>query len=151
MSNDVNDWNAQTIAEFRKNHGKVGAQFEGAPLLLIHHTGARTGKIRVNPVMYLKDGDRYGVFASKGGGLTNPDWFHNLMPHPDDVQIEVGDDAIDVRAREIKGPERDRIFTRQSSLSPQFGNYEKRTKRIIPVIELMPKARPEINPESYKP
>ncbi|MGI0085432.1 MAG: nitroreductase/quinone reductase family protein, partial [Nitrososphaerales archaeon] len=80
-----------------------------------------------------------------------PDWFHNLMPHPDDVQIEVGDDAIDVRAREIKGPERDRTFTRQSSLSPQFGNYEKRTKRIIPVIELMPKARPEINPESYKP
>ncbi len=99
MSGSINDWNAHTIAEFRQNHGKVGGQFEGAPLLLIHHVGARTREARVNPVMYLKDGDRYLVFASKGGADTNPDWYHNLKAHPDEVQIEVGDKTIEARGR----------------------------------------------------
>ena len=139
MSGNVNDWNKYTIEEFRKNHGKVGGQFEGAPLLLFHHTGARTRKIRVNPVMYLKDGDRYIIFASKGGADTKPDWYHNLKAHPDDVKIEVGDKTIDVHAEEIKGPERDRIYAKQASLYPQFGNYQKGTKRVIPVIALKPK------------
>lgn len=75
MSGRASDWNVQTIAEFRRNHGKVGGAFEGAPLLLLHHTGARTGKPRVNPMMYLGDGDRYVVFASKGGADSNPDWY----------------------------------------------------------------------------
>ena len=95
---DPNEWNASIIAEFRKNHGKVGGYFEGAPLLLLHHTGARSGKARLNPIMYLKNGDRYLVFASKGGADTNPDWYHNIKAHPD-VQIEVGDETIDARAR----------------------------------------------------
>ena len=94
---DPNEWNASIIAEFRKNHGKVGGYFEGAPLLLLHHTGARSGKARLNPIMYLKNGDRYLVFASKGGADTNPDWYYNIKAHPD-VQIEVGDETID-RAR----------------------------------------------------
>jgi len=72
-SSSFNDWNAHTIAEFRKNHGKVGGNFEGAPLLILHHKGARTGKLRINPMMYLKDGDRFLVFASKSGADTNPD------------------------------------------------------------------------------
>jgi deazaflavin-dependent oxidoreductase (nitroreductase family) len=135
----MNDWNAQIIAEFRKNRGKVGGQFEGAPVLLIHHKGARTQKVRVNPVMYLKDGDRYLVFASKGGSPTNPDWYHNLRAHPGDVQIEVGDKTIDVRAEEIKGAERDILYAKQASLYPQFAEYQKNTKRVIPVVAFVTK------------
>jgi deazaflavin-dependent oxidoreductase (nitroreductase family) len=138
MSNDMNDWNRQIIDEFRKNHGKVGGQFEGAPVLIVHTAGARTGKSRINPVMYLKDGDRYLIFASKGGAPMNPDWYHNLKAHPD-VQIEVGDNKIDVRAEELKGPERDRLYAKQSSLYPNFAEYQSKTKRIIPVIALTPK------------
>ena len=108
------DFNTQTIAEFRRNHGKVGGNFEGAPLLLLHTTGKRSGKHRINPMMFLKDGERYLVFASKGGADTNPDWYHNLKAHPD-VRIEVGDEIIDVHAEEIIGRERDRLFERQAT------------------------------------
>lgn len=132
------DWNAGIIAEFRKNHGKVGGYFKGAPLLLLRHVGARTGKPRVNPVMYLKDGDRYLVFASKGGADTNPDWYYNLKAHPD-IQIEVGDETIDVHAEEITGPERDRLYAHQASLYTGFDRYQRQTKRVIPVISLVPK------------
>ncbi len=136
---DWNAWNAQAIIEFRRNHGKVGGNFEGAPLLLLHHIGARSGKPRINPMMYLKDGDRYLVFASKGGSDTSPDWYYNIKAHPD-VQIEVGDETIDVRAEEVTGPERDRLYARQASLYPSFAEYQRRTKRIIPVIALIPRA-----------
>lgn len=83
--------------------------------------------------MYLKDGNRYLVFASKGGYDHNPDWYHNLKANPD-VRIEVGDVTMDVRAEEIKGPERDRFYARQASLYPQFAEYQRKTKRVIPVI-----------------
>ena len=136
----MSDWNAGIIVEFRRNRGKVGGQFEGAPLLLINHTGARTGKPRTNPVMYFKDGHRYLVFASKGGADTNPDWYHNLKAHPD-AKIEVGTETIEVRAEEITGAERNQIYTRQSSLYPQFAQYQQKTKRIIPVIAFIPKTR----------
>jgi deazaflavin-dependent oxidoreductase (nitroreductase family) len=134
----MSDWNAGVIAEFRKNKGKVGGNFEGAPLLLINHVGARTRKVRINPVMYLKDGHRYIVFASKGGAPTNPDWYHNLKAHPD-VKIEVGGETIEVRAEEITGPERDKIYKKQASLYPQFTQYQQNTKRIIPIIAFTPK------------
>jgi deazaflavin-dependent oxidoreductase (nitroreductase family) len=129
------DYNAQNIAEFRRNHGKVGGYFEGAPLLLIHTYGRRTGIHRVNPVMYLRDGERYLIFASKGGADTHPDWFLNLMAHPD-VQMEVGDDTLDVHAKNVIGPERDSLYGRQAVLYPQFGEYQRKTKRVIPVIAL---------------
>jgi deazaflavin-dependent oxidoreductase (nitroreductase family) len=132
------DWNTQVIAEFRKNHGKVGGNFEGAPILLIHSKGARSGTLRVNPVMYLKDGKRFLVFASKGGADTSPDWYHNLKAHPD-AQVEVGDETMDVRAEEIKGLERDSLYAKQASLYPQFGEYQRKTKRIIPIIAFNPK------------
>ncbi len=131
-------WNAPIIAEFRKSHGKVGGNFEGAPLLLLHTRGRRSGKSRVNPVMYLRDGDRYLVFATKAGADTNPDWYHNLKAHPD-IEIEVGDETVEVRAEEATGPERDRLYARQSSLYPAFAQYERQTKRVIPVIALTPK------------
>ena len=132
------DLNANVIAEFRKNHGMVGGYFKGAPLLLLHHTGARSGKARLNPMMYLKDGDRYLVFASKGGADTNPDWYHNLKAHPD-VQIEVGDGTLDVRAEELIGTERNAFYERQASIYPTFAQYQLKTKRTIPVIALVPK------------
>jgi len=130
------DYNAQNIEEFRRNHGKVGGSFEGAPLLLIHTFGRRTGKHRVNPLMYLKEGERYLVFASKGGADTHPDWFLNLKAHPD-IQIEVGDQTIDVHAEEVTGHERDTFYGRQSTLYPRFADYQRKTKRIIPVIALI--------------
>jgi deazaflavin-dependent oxidoreductase (nitroreductase family) len=136
----MTDWNAHTIAEFRKNHGRVGGNFEGAPLLLLHSIGARSGKPRINPMMYLKDGERYLVFASKGGADTNPDWYHNLKAHPD-VQIEVGDETIEIHAEEIVGRERDTLFARQSTLYPGFAVYQRRTKRIIPVLALTKRKR----------
>src|SRR5438876_1984458 len=136
----MSDWNAGVIQEFRKNRGRVGGDFEGAPLLLISHAGARTRKIRINPVMYLKDGDRYLVLASKGGAATHPDRYHNLNTPPD-VKIEVGTETIDVHAEEIKGPERDRLYKKQASLYPQFAQYQQKTKRIIPVIAFTPKTK----------
>lgn len=132
---DNNDFNAGVIEEFRANHGKVGGNFEGAPLLLLHSLGARSGNKRVNPVMYLKDGDRFLVFASKAGADTNPDWYHNLLAHPD-ARIEVGDQALDVRAEKLTSTERDEKFAEQAALYPGFADYEKQTSRVIPVIAL---------------
>ena len=140
VSNNYNDWNAQVIAEFRKNHGKVGGNFEGAPLLLLHTIGRRSGKPRVNPVMYLKDGDRYFVFASKAGADSHPDWFRNLQEQPD-VRIEVGDQTIDVHAEEIRGQERNRLYERQASIYSGFADYQRKTKRVIPVVALINKRK----------
>ncbi|MDG7003661.1 MAG: nitroreductase family deazaflavin-dependent oxidoreductase, partial [Nitrososphaerota archaeon] len=101
-------------------------------------TGAKSGKQRVSPVMYLKDGSRYLVFASKGGADTNPDWYHNLIANPD-TEIEVGDETISVSASEVTGKERDRLYAKQASLFPQFAEYARKTKRKIPVVEFKPK------------
>ena len=129
------DFNAHTIAEFRSNHGKVGGYFKGAPLVLLHTKGARTGKLHIVPVMYLKDGDRYLVFASKGGAPTHPDWYYNLKAHPD-IEIEVGDDSIQVRADEVVGAEHDSLYKQQASLYPAFAEYQRKTTRKIPVVAL---------------
>ncbi|MDP9240491.1 MAG: nitroreductase family deazaflavin-dependent oxidoreductase [Actinomycetota bacterium] len=132
-----NNWNTAIIEEFRANEGKVGGQFEGAPLLLLHSTGARTGQERVNPVMYRRVGDDYAVFASKGGAPTNPHWYHNLRAHPE-ATVEVGTDTVPVTAREAEGDERDRIWEDQKQDYPGFAEYEKNTEREIPVVILHP-------------
>jgi deazaflavin-dependent oxidoreductase (nitroreductase family) len=129
------NFNAHTIAEFRRNHGRVGGNFEGAPLLLLHTIGKRTGKVSVNPMMYMKDGDRYLVFASKAGADSHPDWFLNLMAHPD-TQAEIGDETIDVHAEQVKGAERDRLYARHAAAYPAFNDYQRKTKRTIPVVAL---------------
>jgi deazaflavin-dependent oxidoreductase (nitroreductase family) len=134
----VSDYNARIIEEFRANHGRVGGDFEGAPLLLLHSTGARSGQERVSPVMYLRDGDRYLVFASKGGAPDNPDWYHNLKAHPD-ATIEVGDDVLEVRAEELARAERDEKYAQQAALYPGFADYERHTDRLIPVVALVPR------------
>ena len=115
----MSDWNAGVIAEFRKNHGKVGGNFEGAPLLLINHKGARTGKPRTNPVMYLKDRHRYLVFASKGGADTNPDWYHNLVAHPDQVSVDLpARGTVRVSAEQLGGDRRDEAWQRMITAQP---------------------------------
>lgn len=131
------DYNAQTIAEFRANHGNVGGGFAGAPLLLLHTVGARSGQPRVNPMMYLADGERYLVFASKAGSDRNPDWYWNLRAHPD-ARIEVGDRLLDVHAIELTGAERDQKFAVQAERYPGFAGYQRKTQRIIPVLALTP-------------
>ncbi|MGH7666290.1 MAG: nitroreductase family deazaflavin-dependent oxidoreductase [Candidatus Dormibacteria bacterium] len=137
MSPD-SDPNLGVIAEFRSHGGKVGGPFEGAPVLLLHDRGARSGAERVHPVMYLPDGQRYIVFASKGGAPTNPDWYHNLKAHPE-VSVEVGSDQVEVTAAELTGEERDRLFRRQATRYPQFDGYQAQTKRLIPVVALTPR------------
>jgi deazaflavin-dependent oxidoreductase (nitroreductase family) len=132
------DFNAETIEEFRANGGRVGGMFEGTPLLLLHHTGARSGKERVNPLAYNRDGDRYIIFASKGGAPSNPDWYHNLKAHPE-ITIEVGTETIPVTAGEAVGEERERLFRAQAERSPAFAEYQAKTDRVIPVIVLTPR------------
>jgi deazaflavin-dependent oxidoreductase (nitroreductase family) len=134
---DTNAWNARIIEEFRRNEGRVGGPFEEATMLLLHTEGARTGLPRVNPLVYLPDGDRYVVFASKGGAPTNPDWYHNLLAHPD-VTVEVGTQTIRAHARVISGPERDELYARQVERRPAFAEYERKTTRVIPAIALEP-------------
>ena len=135
---EVNDYNAQIIEEFRASGGKLGGSFEGAPVLLLTTVGAKSGKTRVNPMMYLDEGGRRYVFASKAGAPTNPDWFHNLVAHPE-VSIEVGADTIDVLATRVEESERDRIYGIQASRFPGFAEYQEKTDRVIPVIALDPR------------
>jgi deazaflavin-dependent oxidoreductase (nitroreductase family) len=135
LTSPADQVNQRTIAEFRANHGRVGGNFAGAPLLLLHTAGARSGQPRINPVMYLADGDRYLVFATKAGSDRNPDWYWNLRANPD-VTIEVGDETIMVHATELTGAERDEKYRVQSGRYPGFAAYQEKTSRRIPVIAL---------------
>jgi deazaflavin-dependent oxidoreductase (nitroreductase family) len=132
------DFNTQVITEFRENGGQVGGMFNGVPLLLLHHIGARSGSDRVTPLAYLEDDGRYAVFASKAGAPENPAWYHNLMTHPE-TRIEVGGETIEVVASEAQGEERERIYNEQASRMPQFAEYEQKTTRRIPVVLLTPR------------
>lgn len=137
---EVNDWNAAIIAEFRANGGKVGGQFEGAPVVLMHHVGRKSGKESVNPVMYLADDSDPAtifVFASKGGAPTHPDWYWN-MTEAGRATIEVGTETYDVTVRELEGEERDSVYAEQASRYPGFAEYAEKTAgiRVIPVLAL---------------
>lgn len=131
----MSDFNTQIIQEFRANDGNVGGGFEGAPMLLLHTTGARSGQERVNPVVYLADGDRWLIFASKAGAPTDPDWYHNLVANPK-ASIEIGTDNIPVVATVLEGEERDRFYAKQVEVMPGFGEYQEKAGRVIPVIAL---------------
>jgi len=133
----MNDWNTAIIDEFRANQGKVGGNFEGAPLLILHTTGARSGQERLAPVMYqaVGDGDDVAVFASKAGAPTNPDWYHNLLADPR-ARVEVGSETYAVKARVAEGDEREQIWSTQKERYPGFADYEHKTTREIPVIVL---------------
>jgi len=134
------DWNKQIIEEFRANHGRVGGDFEGSPLVLLHHRGRRTGAEHIAPVMYLADEADPGtvyVFASKAGAPTDPEWYRNLMA-AGGGRIEIGDDEYDVDVTEVTGEERDRLFAEQARRYPGFAGYAEKTAgvRTIPVLAL---------------
>jgi deazaflavin-dependent oxidoreductase (nitroreductase family) len=130
------DFNGKIIAEFRANDGKVGVPFEGAPMILVHHAGARTGTERVTPLVYQQVGESFAIFASKAGAPDNPAWYHNLLAHPD-TTVEVGTETISVTARVAEPSEREVIWERQKERSPGFAEYEvKAAPRAIPVVVL---------------
>ncbi|WP_024799577.1 nitroreductase family deazaflavin-dependent oxidoreductase [Nocardia sp. BMG51109] len=136
------DWNTSIIDEFRANQGRVGGQFEGAPMLLVHHRGRKSGREFTTPMMYLaddRDPDTIYVFASKAGAPTNPDWYYNLTS-AGTANVERGTDRYDVTVREITGDDRDRIYAEQASRYPGFAGYAEKTAgiRTIPVLALSP-------------
>lgn len=137
----MSDFNAQTIESFRANGGHVGGPFEGAPMVLVHHVGRKSGTEHVAPMMYLRDDDAPStiyVFASKGGAPTNPDWYHNLVA-AGRASVEVGTETYPVTVEDVTGPERDKIFAEQASRFPGFADYARKTEgiRTIPVIRLI--------------
>jgi len=136
---EQNDFDARNIAEFRANRGRVGGNFEGAPLLILHSVGARSGQPRTNIMMYQADGQRYLIFASKAGADDNPTWYWNLKANPD-ARIEVGDEIVDVHATELEGKERDEKYALQAERYPGFADYERKMSRVIPVVALTPTA-----------
>jgi len=136
MSN-VNDWNQKIIDEFRANDGVVGGHFEGKTLLLLHTTGAKSRQERINPVAYVRDGERYVVIASKGGAPTNPDWYYNIIANPV-VTVEVGTETFQVDAKVAEEPERTRLYNKMVEMMPGFDDYRRKTERVIPVIVLTP-------------
>jgi deazaflavin-dependent oxidoreductase (nitroreductase family) len=132
---DFRDYNRALIEEFRANHGKVTGMFENAPVLLLTTTGAKSGQSRTTPVAYTRDGEHVVVIASKAGAPTSPDWYHNLVAHPD-VTVELPDDTFAARARVADEPERTRLYNAQAALMPGFKEYEQKTTRKIPVVIL---------------
>jgi deazaflavin-dependent oxidoreductase (nitroreductase family) len=132
---DFDEMNEKVITDFRETNGAPGGIAEGHPMVLVHHIGARSGTKRIAPLVPYLDGDRIFVFASKGGADTNPDWYHNLVANPHTV-VEFGSETFDVTARVLSGDERDDVYAKHTALEPQFGEYQRKTSRVIPVIEL---------------
>ncbi|ANN16825.1 cell entry protein [Amycolatopsis orientalis] len=132
---DFDELNRGVIAEFREKGGKAGGMFEGVPLVLVHHTGAKSGTQRIAPLAAYVENDRIYIFASKGGADENPAWYHNLVANPE-TKAEFGTETFSVRARVLTGSEREDIYAKQSAVLPQFAEYQRKTSRVIPVIEL---------------
>ena len=130
----VSDWNKAVVEEFRANGGKV-AQFADRELLLLHTTGAKSGQLRINPLVYSTDGDRLMVVASKGGAPTNPDWYYNVVANPQ-VTVEVGTEQFQAQATVAEEPERTRLFDQMAAAMPGFADYQHKTSRILPVVVL---------------
>ncbi len=132
---DMNEFNRGVIEEFRSNDGKVGGQFAGAPMILITHKGAKSGRTYTTPLVYTRDGDRVVIVASKAGAPDNPGWYHNLAANPI-VTVEIGNEKFQARARVTSGEERERLFNAHAKLMPQFNEYQRKTTRRIPVVVL---------------
>src|SRR6266498_3899232 len=132
----MSDFNQAIIAEFRANNGKVGGYFAGANMLLLHTVGAKSGQARTNPVVYVTDGNRFVVIASKGGADRNPDWYYNLLANPT-VTVELGTEQFQARATPVtEEPERSRLYAKMVAHRPGFAGYEQKTSRPIPAIIL---------------
>ena len=133
---DMKAFNQALIEEFRANEGKVGGRFEGRPVVLLTATGAKSGRRLTIPLVYLQQGDRRFIFASKAGSPKNPDWYHNLVANPK-VTVEIGTETYEATAKVISGAERDAIYAKQVAAIPTFGEYQEKTTRVIPVVELV--------------
>lgn len=131
----ANERNKAIIEEFRANEGKVGGQFADRSLLLLHTIGAKSRLPRINPLVYMADGERLVVLASKGGAPTNPDWYYNLVANPE-VSVEVGTEQFQARATVAPEPERTKLYEQMVTLNPGFAEYQRKTTRTIPVIIL---------------
>jgi deazaflavin-dependent oxidoreductase (nitroreductase family) len=131
----MNDYNRAVIEEFHANGGKVGGPLAGIPLLLLTTTGAKSGKQRINPLAYTTDGERLVILASKNGAPTHPDWYHNLVAHPE-VTVEVGTDTFAARATVVDGAERDKLFANMAALLPIYAEHQAQVTRTIPVVVL---------------
>ena len=125
----------QVIEEFRANAGKVGGFFEDSDVVLLTTTGAKSGLERLNPLVYFTIDDRTLIVASKGGAPTHPDWYHNIVANPQ-VTVEIGAETFQATAVELTGADRDKAFAGVVALAPNFGEYQEKTTRILPVIEL---------------
>lgn len=128
-------FNEKIIDEFRANAGRVGPPFEGAPMVLLTTVGAKSGKERVSPLVYTKDGANLVIIASAAGADNRPAWFHNLVANPE-VTLEVGTEKYQARASVPGEPERTRLYDEQAALMPGFKGYQEKTSRIIPVVVL---------------
>jgi deazaflavin-dependent oxidoreductase (nitroreductase family) len=137
MADTPAEYNAKIIAEFRANEGQVGGPWEGIPLLLLHHTGAKSATAHVNPVAYMRDDSRCFIWAANGGAPHHPAWYHNLKAHPV-TRIEVGKETVNVVAEEMTGAQRDRLFARATDRYPQLADAARKTDRVIPIVVLRP-------------
>jgi deazaflavin-dependent oxidoreductase (nitroreductase family) len=136
----MNDFNQNIIDEFRSNGGVVGGPFEGAPILLLHHFGRKSGAERTSPLAYQKLEKGWAVFGSKGGAPDHPEWYLNLLAHPD-TSIEIGTETVPVHVRQAEGDERVKIWEKQKKVMPGFAEYEEKAgDRTIPVVVLEPRA-----------
>ncbi len=133
MSGNIREYNQQVITEFRANGGKVGGQLANASLLLLTTTGAKSGQPRVAPLAYWQEDGRYIVLASMMGAPHHPDWYHNLVAHPD-VMVEVGDERFPARAHAATGPERERLVAFLDARTPLLTDHQGRTTRQIPIV-----------------
>jgi deazaflavin-dependent oxidoreductase (nitroreductase family) len=132
---DWHEFNRGVVEQFRANGGVGPGRWADQPLLLLTTTGARSGLPRTTPLLYSRDGDRFVVIASKGAEPTHPDWYRNLLAHPE-ATVEVGPEAFAVWAEEALGAERRRLFDQQAAQMPFFAEYERTTARSIPVVVL---------------
>ncbi len=131
----MSDWNKQIIEEFRANDGKVGGHFANNTLLLLHTTGAKSGKERVNPLVTFEDGDKLVVVASKGGAPSHPDWYYNIVANPV-VNVEYGTEKFQAQATVTSEPDRTRLYEQMESTFATFSEYKKKAGRVIPVVTL---------------
>ena len=134
---DMNDFNQGVIAEFRANNGKVGGNFADMSMVLVAHTGAKTGVVRTTPLVCSRDGDDVIIIASMGGAPANPAWYHNMVTNTA-VHVEIGDERYDATVVEAQGAERQRLFDAQVAILPFFADYQvKAGDRVIPVLRLV--------------
>ncbi len=131
----MSDWNKKIIEEFRANDGKVGGPYANNTLLILHTTGAKSGKERVNPLVTFEDNDRLVVVASKGGAPSHPGWYYNLLANPE-VSVEYGTEEFRARASVASEPERTELYEKMESTFSTFTEYKQKTNRVIPVVTL---------------